>query len=416
MKQLYLLLFLLLIGSTAYSQRNFQPGFVLQNGDTLRGLVDYRGAVRSATVATFKKAENAPEQTFTPHQIQAYGFDEGYKLFEALDIPAAADTARERVFLNALARGTASVYHYRDSFQKDRYFLRKGHGQIIELKYTEELLQNVATGRKYMARDKAYIQTISVAFSDCDQIKASRYENLKFTAEALADITAAYNQCMDEGTISQKADIKESTITFAPAITYTSSTFDLKGEDHPTSHGKYKDESMGVGGGIMVNVTVPRLNEKLSIQADLLYMPFKQTSSFSRKDALGFAYDYEVLFDVDYLKLPVQLVYTYPNVKLKPYLSAGLVNSFAVQVTQETTRTDYFSNVDGPMVRKQLAFGEGGFRKRTMGLTAGAGVHVPVGSKAVSISIRYEMNESSSALRSLSAKARHTYVMLGYRL
>ena len=216
MKQLYLLLFFLLTSSAAYSQKNFQPGFVVQNGDTLRGLVDYRGAVRSATVATFKKSDNAPEQTFTPHQIQAYGFDEGHKLFEALDIPTAADTTKERLFLNALARGNASVYYYRDAYHKDRYFLRKNHDAIIELKYTEELLQNVVTGKKFMARDKAYVRTIAVAFSDCDQIKASRYENLKFTAEALADITAAYNQCMDEGTISQKADIKRSAGTFAP--------------------------------------------------------------------------------------------------------------------------------------------------------------------------------------------------------
>jgi hypothetical protein len=91
------------------------------------------------------------------------------------------------------------------------------------------------------------------------------------------------------------------------------------------------------------------------------------------------------------------------------------VNSYAPQVTQEVTRTDYF-NPDEPRVRKQAAFGENGFRRRTLGLTAGAGMAIPVGSREVSVSIRYEVNESSSAINSLSAEARHLYFILGFKL
>ncbi|OKL39853.1 outer membrane beta-barrel protein [Pontibacter flavimaris] len=417
MKQLYITLTFLFICSLSFAQKSFQPGYIVQHGDTVRGLVDYRGAMRSSVVTTFKQQESAAEQTFTPHDITAYGFDSGQKHFEAFDIPvtAGADTTKERVFLDVLVKGRASVYYYRDSFHKDRYFLKKEAQPLIELIYEEIKLKDLNSGKLYKAEKRDYTNTIAVAFADCEKIRASRYKDLMFTASALADITEAYNQCVGDGAPTQKAGRKKSKLTFAPALTYTSSTFTLKGDEHPVSQGKYKNESVGLGGGITANVTIPRLNEKLSLQADLLYMPFRQTASFNHRNNLGFNYAYDVVFDVDYLKVPVQLMYTYPNGRIRPYVSAGLVNNMAVQVTQQATRTDYY-DPDEPRVREQEAFGEGGFRKRTLGITAGAGMSIPFGGKALLLSVRYEANENSSAIHSVSAKARHVYVMLGYRL
>ncbi|WP_266202593.1 porin family protein [Pontibacter kalidii] len=417
MKQLYITLLLLFVCSLSFAQRSFQPGYIVQHGDTVRGLVDYRGPMRSSVVTTFKEQERSSEKTFTPHDITAYGFENGQKLFEAFDIPVAAeaDTTKERVFLDVLVKGRASVYYYRDSFQRDRYFLKKEGQPLIELIYEEIMLKDTNSGKLYKAKKRDYANTIAVAFADCEKIKASRFKALMFTASALADITEAYNQCVGGGTDIKKADRKKPVFTIAPALTYTSSTFTLKGDEHPASRGKYKNESIGLGGGITTNVTVPRLNEKLSIQADLLYMPFRQTASFNYRNSLGFNYEYDVVFDVDYLKVPVQFMYTYPNGKLRAYFSAGVVNNFAVQVTQQSTRTDYF-NPDEPRVREQEAFGEGGFRKRTLGVTAGAGMSIPLGAKAVLVSVRYEVNENTSAINSVSAKAKHLYFLLGYRL
>ena len=43
MKHLYLTTTLLFICTLTFAQKNFQSGYIIQNGDTLRGLVDYRG-------------------------------------------------------------------------------------------------------------------------------------------------------------------------------------------------------------------------------------------------------------------------------------------------------------------------------------------------------------------------------------
>ncbi|MDX5438144.1 MAG: hypothetical protein LPK03_13160 [Pontibacter sp.] len=207
MKQLYVTFTLLFACTFAFAQKSFQDGFIVQNGDTIRGLVDYRGSVRSAEVTTFKKNEHAAEQALTPHDIQAYGFDKGKKLFEAFEITLApaGDTVRQRVFLAALVKGKASVYHYRDSFQKDRYFLRKDGQPLIELLYEETLLRDTNSGKLYKAKRRAYAHTMAVAFTDCETIKAGRFQNLKFTADALAEITEDYNACVGGSTAMQKS-------------------------------------------------------------------------------------------------------------------------------------------------------------------------------------------------------------------
>ncbi|TPE43489.1 porin family protein [Pontibacter mangrovi] len=420
MKQLYLTLTFLFICTCTFAQKSFRPGFVIQNGDTIRGYVDYRGAMRSATVTTFKPNENAAEQSYTPQDIEAYGFLAEQKLYEVLEVPVAPDSLQQvRVFLEALVKGPASLYYFRDAEQRNRFFLKKEQEPLTELTYDVLEHRDKQTGKKYNVWVKSYAQAMTLAFADCPKINTHRLEKLRFTTEALAGITRDYNQCVAPQSKQLEGQIKRPVFTFGPAATYTFSTFKLKGQRHAIAQADYKDEGPGFGGGLTANITVPKLNEKLSLQVDLLYMPFKQVASFTygNTDGMvyGYEYDYDVRFEADFLKLPIQLKYTYPNGKLRPYFSAGLANNFVLQATQEAIITDNYY-ADKPRVNRQEPFGEDGFRKRTFGLTAGAGLQLPVGENSMSLEVRYETNETSSAIKSLSAQAKHVYFMLSYRL
>lgn len=283
----------------------------------------------------------------------------------------------------------------------------------MDLVHREYIRKDPKTGKDFKATDKAYAQTLAVAFADCDKIDSYRLENLRFTASALSGLAETYNRCFgDAGT--QKTKAKTPTVTFAPAIIYTSTSLHGSG-DHPLSKGDYQDKSVRVGGGITTNITIPVAHEKLSVQVDVLYMPVKQTAFFSYSDIMGWKYDYDVLFDIDYLKMPVQLKYTYPKGRVRPYVSAGLANSYAVQVTQQVTKTSTFQTREGKTEVKS-ALGDGGFRRFHFGFAAGAGLLVPIGSKALSLEARYEANDSFSRVMSLSAKVNPLYFMLSLRV
>lgn len=108
-----------------YGQVNFRPAYIINNdGDTLKGMVDYRKDERMNQSCAFK-LKRGKKQIYLPGEIEAFRFvDHRYFV---------SKTVRDQAyFLELLVEGELSIYYaYYDAAK--HYFFRKGSGNLVEL-------------------------------------------------------------------------------------------------------------------------------------------------------------------------------------------------------------------------------------------------------------------------------------------
>jgi hypothetical protein len=103
-KATYFSIVLVLLGSSMMAQSGFRPGYIIKhNGDTLNGLVLYGSNGKFEKSCQFRRFEIAQEVSYSPDQIDAYGFRNG-RYFES------KTTGRKKAFLECLVKGDVSVY------------------------------------------------------------------------------------------------------------------------------------------------------------------------------------------------------------------------------------------------------------------------------------------------------------------
>ena len=129
---LFLTLLLGLGATAARAQADFRPGYVvLPSGDTLRGEVDYRGALRNSLLCKFRPTAGATVQLLQPKALRAFGYRGGDAYRTALtplpdsgQIPLQPRVPRP-FFLQVLVDGPAVLYARRDETDHNHYYLQQ---------------------------------------------------------------------------------------------------------------------------------------------------------------------------------------------------------------------------------------------------------------------------------------------------
>ncbi|ARS36204.1 porin family protein [Pontibacter actiniarum] len=416
MKHLYATLLLLLTLAPAFAQQDFRKGFIVQNGDTLRGYIDYRGDRRNAQFATFKQTLQGPEQRFTPEDISAYGYEVEQKLFESKTILPASETEQaQRHFLKTLIKGKASLYQYRDAADEAHYYLSMENGPLLELTQTEYTRKDPKTGRTYNATNKVFVGTLGNAFADCPNLKEAQLKNLELKESSLAAITRQYNMCVAPASVQHEQKKVKSKLTVGPVAAFYSTSLNFTGDTY-LRHAPFEN-NVNVGGGLAFNATLPKLNEKLSVQMELLYIASNHTATFTEEGQYGSSIAYDVSFDLAHLKLPVQLRYTLPRGLIQPYFNAGVVVGYAVKDANEVTKVNTLSGSTTYSHTYPAIPGNGttdGFRSFMEGITAGAGLTYPLPTGTLSLEARYEANNGISSISGIKSIVSTVYVLVGY--
>jgi hypothetical protein len=409
MKHLYLFFFAFLISAQTFAQKDFRAGYVVQNSDTIRGFVDYRGAVRSSKTTTFKTTLNANEQTYTPTQVAGYGFEKEGKVYESKTIPATEAQAEQQLFLHALAKGKASLYSYRDDSDRDRFLFSKDDAALVEL--TEQIYtrKDPKTGKSYRVVDQPFLGLLASAFHDCPDLKEDRLKSVKLQANSLIKLTEEYNQCV--GSTQYIKEPKKTAVTFMPVLTFARPSLETDGT-HYYAKGSYSHTGLGLGGGIAMQVSNPAMSEKLTILLELLYAPYRFEGEIRNNPHNGRTTDYELLFDLHYLKIPAQLRYTFPKGKIRPYANLGVSYSYAAHSNRVEKKSSTFYNTSYEEESEALPGKD--FRRQMFGAVAGAGLILPIQNKALFIETRYEAMDGITRLLSLSNSIRSISLQVGY--
>src|SRR5690606_19906312 len=144
------------------------------------------------------------------------------------------------------------------------------------------------------------------------------------------------NECTN-ATISHVQPQAKVKMQVMPLLTFTNAALKPEGYYYHAA-ADYQSKGEGIGGGIGFNFSNAALSEKISIQLEFLYAPYRfrgevlNVQNFSRQT------DHQFVFNLDYLKVPAQLRYTLPTGRLRPFLNLGISYSQIIRA-ERTERT-----------------------------------------------------------------------------
>lgn len=185
-KRVFTLALTILTFFVAKAQSDFRPGYIITlQGDTINGLINFRGDKANAMSCTFKKVADLEEITYTSDQIKSYQFVDGKYYLSSISMNYKFNY---HVFLEYVIKGSVSIFYYQDDV-KDHYFAAKGT-TIIELDHHNRLTGNaeediliLAKPEKFKAQLKLLIQDQPVLFGNIDRIDCNTKDLISTTKE-----------------------------------------------------------------------------------------------------------------------------------------------------------------------------------------------------------------------------------------
>jgi len=308
-------LFILFFGVslTCISQSNFQKGYYITwNDDTIHGLINNKAGGGNSLACTFKKDKSSKQLKFSADEIKGYRFENGkYYISKEIDI----NDVKTQVFVEFLVDGISNLYFYRDT---DNYFylIENENGDILAL-YREEI--EYPDGQGQISHDTyRHIRMLKLAFSDCMEIQP-QVEQAELSHRSLIKLTKDYHNfvCDDQECIVYEKKLGPPKIYFAPIIGITSSSLRFDKEFY--SRFEY-DRSLNATYGIQINAVLTRIQERISLQLDLLY---------ENNEFYGTYNNYYELFIKNSMLQPSFLIkYNFPKGKIRPTLGLGLLGNF----------------------------------------------------------------------------------------
>lgn len=288
--KLFFLTFLISTGFL-HAQPDYRPGYVIENtGDTIYGEIDYRGDWISGRICRFKTTNYAIEQ-YTPYDIKAYRFIEGkYYVSEVV--------GGKRVFLEYLIKGMVNIYYLRDE-NGDHYYLDKENVRLTEIPFEEGI--RILDERMVFYRSKKHYGVLNYYMQDAPEFQ-SRIEAVQIPDHnSLIKLAEDYHNMVCEG---DRCIIYEKQLPFISVNLET--VFGIVNFENQ----KYiKDQNYFLT-GVIANIRMPRINEKIYLKTGYLY---------SRIDSLGGG-------EVSYKQIPFHFGYIAPQTyRVRPMCSIGIL-------------------------------------------------------------------------------------------
>lgn len=408
MQALCLTLLFCLLSIQAFTQKNFINGFVVLNsGDTLKGLISDEVWKINPKVIRFKSNPEDQVTYYTPLSIRMFRVTNGnwYVSYTGevdgsslrtteLKFNPAPPTVTDTLFLRVLASGKTTLFYARDHRERDHFFIQQKDSVIAELIYNKFLVKDFNGTR--IKTNEAYRSQLVRLVSDCPELSAKvmgiplEYERDDFTS-----LIQQYNNCgggkpeyMEE---KEKWNFGFSVIA---GINYSGLTFN--GSETTFFGHITMDHALGYAAGISLNAIIPRNRKKWSVSNDLF---LKNYAAFGNTGSISYESDSNVYINFQYLKLATTIRYSAPEGLVRPFVSVGMTNAFALKY--ENTRKH--SNGDtGDLID--------GAKRYEFGLITGAGVTL----KKFTIEALIESSNGMSPFINIQTRFTTLYVLVGY--
>lgn len=405
-KNYFGLLLLAAIGAgprAAQAQADFRPGYLVRPaGDTLRGEIDYRDARTSATQCRFRPSPGAPATVFSPTELRAYGLPAERKHYRALT-PAGAP---QPAFLEVLVSGAANLYALRDADRADHYYVATETFPLTELVHRKVMQEQASV----MHEQNIYRTTLAQALAGCP-VAQTQLPALRYTAAELARAVAAYNNCQappaDVAAIAAAGGTPRGPrprLGIVLGAERTAMNVDFA-DMYNGAHTLRFSPKIAPIGGLFLAVPLGALSRKLSLEVELLYESLRYDQAFG--NAYSSASD-RYTFDLAYLRLPLLVRYTYPTGRVRPFVEAGPVLAYAMQLDNSLVKTDNQGNASAP-----TGFYQNNFRSLQEGLAGSLGAQFGYANgRQAALLVRYETDTGWAGGMGLKTWSNHVYALL----
>lgn len=377
-----LLLFLLLLCFAKFSFcQDYRKGYVVTNGgDTLSGLVSYREGQKAFKVCNFKRADTQPATTHEPVTIKAYGFPND-KTFQSRQIMLEGETTT--VFLEMIANGRVRLYKFGSKF-----FVEKDSSGLQQLKNdTKEVMLD---GRPALQESRQYIGTLNILLFDCPAM-SSIIGNTKLNERPLTALILEYNRCKGGNNVVYKSKKRWTKLVVGVTGGLNISRLNVdRNAQFPELQSNYSDYKSPIT-GISFDVFSPRINERISLHADFFYVRSKYYQYDQYQPYVTIERDY-VTIDLQQIKIPISIRYTFPTSGFTPYFNIGLSSTFNFRSKSEWIQETELNNVVETHTKDPLII-----PNNQLGLWGGFGVSKSVSKKLNAfVELRYEQTNGIS--------------------
>ena len=316
MKYCFISLLILSVG-TINGQDNFKRGYIITNEkDSVAGWIDFRTDVQNMRICKFKTEEAEKVVSYLPGEIYGYRFYQEGKYYISREITI--NDIPRIVFLEYLVQGIMNLYYYVDvpisGADIVYYFFENETRKMISITKEPDKLITDDRGRLRKHEDFRYAGMIKYLFKDQEFI-LKEADKLKFEQRYMINIARKYHDevcttgedCIVFETKEDKAYTRFKFSAFGGA-----QLLSIKHPYHLTQGYTNGVTLAPVVGGRM-NISVPRLNDNLSFQADFSIVNSHELNINNK--------------EVNFFFLPLQLGVKYAlfgNSKVRPTLGAGI--------------------------------------------------------------------------------------------
>jgi hypothetical protein len=360
----FFLLFLLSICSiNTWSQADFRPGYLVKNnGDTLRGLIDYRtNEPLFTTRCTYKSNVSAQSQTFAPNEVKSFLF-EGNKYVVSFVLPDS--TSKDPVFAQRLASGMVNLNRY-----LNRYFVEKPGRKTFELIQTQK--EVTKDGEDFIVPEKKYIATLNSYFADC-RAMSGKLERLELLEKDLIKVVNKYNECIGKAAIINQSD--QSAVVLSPKLGIWAGTgsFEVTEDRSPQNLFDRVPFSAGLIAAPVVGleVSLPRTIPNLFVNVEMMLLQKKHSGSYEEQQARKFEGEYEANFG--FLRMPLGIGYLQPGYgkKFLFFAKAGTSLNLSLTKAEMTARINLISPSE--TIQRSADYGSSDFRPTQLSTFWGA--------------------------------------------
>lgn len=406
-----LALLLLIIPIIALGQGNFEPAFVITNdGDTIKGLIDYKDWPYNPSRIRFKKTEQGPERIYFPLDLKEFGVsNEKYKgaIVETETSPqgSVSDLSHDpvlnlridTVFLESVVEGEKSLLAYQSIRGIKNYyiFMDDKYELLVYKKYIKSAQNTMLENRKFSGQLLIYLD-------DCPEIR-SKINTVGYDAKSLQKLFNAYYVCTGKSIASEKQYKKREKI-WGLLVGMSSTKFEYLNTSPDYLYNADFDRSNNFTIGIYNDFVFQRLHNRLSLQNALHITNFYLKDSYSIIENEENYTNYTVDIGCGQLKLFTALKYKYPLGKTFIYARFGITNSIWVFGANQLKSESYFWGSESVDYRNAIA----NPATWELGWFGGVGVSY----KRFSLGVDYESGNGIAS--GIKTNDRKFYILLGF--
>ncbi|SFG22217.1 hypothetical protein SAMN05216383_10787 [Prevotella sp. KH2C16] len=362
------------------AQVNPKDGYIITNeGDTIRGIVDYRSDIRNAGICSFKASGSEQYKDYLPGEIQEFRLSDNGVYYVSRSFPV--EGKEKTFFAEYLIKGTVSLYHHKEGL-KDYYYIVDANGRVAEIRGLERYYLNQDDKKAVIKQNMASIIGV---FNKTPEI-VSKLNHSRFKSSEISKIIKDYNlkYCVDGGECvvfeydRQEAASEKVRFKVQAGIDFSSLTL---GSDYVEDFRMHSVIPV-VGAGL--EFWFSRTSHKLCGEAFLNFSSFSKSFAYDAVNEYGTERVPNASLRFSNLEEQVGIAY-HPSreAKLSPVVRCGL--SVNERFSSKPENLDYYS------------VGASTGMDFDLGYYAGAGLEMPIGKHFMELSVRYTLKKYSRA-------------------